>query len=203
MNKRLGIDIDGVITNCEVFWREYGSKYLIEHNKRFEYVSTYDLSISYGYKTESKDDKKGFSNFMEYLYPLYANNCEPRPLVREVLTKLMSKGFEPFLITGRHLSSHFHGKTVEEGKQEVYDFLKRYDIPYTDVIFTGGDKVQECVDSSIYLFMDDNPDILEAMNKDGRIKSLCFDNEYNHAYKLSDRIYSWYHYYQYVLDYFV
>lgn len=198
----LGVDIDGVITNCESFWREYGSQYLINNNKRFNYISCYDLAKSYGFKTELNYDKTGYMEFMKYLYPLYANICKPRYLVKEVLDKLHSEGYKIIIITGRHLSSQFHNKTIDQGKKEVQEFLDSYDIYYDEIVYSDGNKVEECVSLNIPVFLEDNPEILEALRVDGRVIPLCFDNEYNHTYTKVERIYSWYHFYQYVHDFF-
>ena len=93
---RIGIDIDGVLTNIEQYLIDYLSKYCIENNIKFNIgISNYKVSKSFNITNEQEDD---FWN--EYLEN-YAINEKARPFAAEVIKKLKEDGNEIYIFESR------------------------------------------------------------------------------------------------------
>lgn len=182
---RIGIDVDGCITDAARFVSDYGIKYCYENKieyqiKEDEYNEAKALGIS-------SENAEKFWN--EYL-PYYATKYKPRDFASEVIKKLKEK-HEIYIVTARNeegLPQEVYGKM----KEMVLKWLEENSILCDKIIFTKGSKLPYCLENNIDIMIEDSPrNILEISTK---IPVLCFDNSYNKTIegKNIKRVYSWY-----------
>lgn len=183
---RIGIDIDGVLTNIEQWQLDMGSKNIFEkYNKEIENANGYDLKEIFNIE-ESLDDEF----WKEYLFD-YAENEPARKHSNEVTNKLKEDGNEIYIITARYLTD----KDDENGKRMrniVINWLKEYNIYYDKIIFSPEEKLDICMENKIDLMIEDKVGNINKISK--CIPVICFDARYNQECKGKNiyRCYSWY-----------
>lgn len=183
---RIGVDIDGVLTNLEDFYLEYGSKYCVENN------------IDYGINAEGYEpidifnlnNQDTYNFWIQYLKTLAINN-KPRYFATEVINLLKQEGNEIYIVTARYLTD----KDDEPGKQMkniVKSWLEENNIIYDELIFSGEDKLQHCIKYNIDLMIEDKVENVNHIST--KIPVICFDTRYNKQCigKNIIRCYSWY-----------
>ena len=182
---RIGIDMDGCITDIARFVADYGAKFCYENNIKYIIKEDeYDESKALGISLE---DTEKFWN--EYL-PYYSIEYNPREFAKEVIDKLKQNN-EIYIITARNeegLPLEYYGKMQEL----VRAWLKKYNIYYDRLIFTKGSKLPYCLENNIDIMIEDSPrNILDIAQK---IPVLCYDNPYNKNIEEKNikRVYSWY-----------
>lgn len=188
-NMRIGIDIDGVLTNIDQFILDYISKYCIENNIEY-HIDDVDYDYS---KTFGVDSDIGEEFWFKNVW-FYAKNENPRPFVQEILRKLKDEGHEIYIITARR----FTNRNDELGirmRQMVKDWLSIHEIPYDKLIFSIADKeekTKEIIDNKIDLMIEDNPNNIDRLAN--IIPVICYDARYNKTCIGNNiiRCYSWY-----------
>ena len=187
---RIGIDIDGVITDIERFMLDYGAKYFVEINL--------PLNISLGEYDDTKfyncSEEQAIKFWNEYLV-YYATEYEPRDFAQEVMKKLKEDGNEIYIITARDdygLPQEFVGKM----KEMVEKWLEENDIRYDKIIYTEGSKLPYCVGNYIDVMVEDSPENIKDIST--KIPTICFNCFYNKDVKGENitRAYSWYDVYE-------
>lgn len=183
---RIGIDIDGVLTNIERFIVDYGTKFCIENNLPIE--------IETGYYDESKafhwTEEQTLKFWNEYIV-YYATKYPVRDFASEVIHKLKEEGHEIYIVTARNeygLTDEYYGKM----RELVDAWLKDNDICYDKIIYTEGSKLPYCVGNYVELLIEDNPE--QVKNVAEKLPVFCFDNQYNKNVegKNITRVFSWY-----------
>ena len=91
---KIGIDIDGVLTDIEQWQLDYGSKFVFEQYHK-------GIINSEGYDIEEIFNVDEF--WEKYLYE-YAKNEPARKFASEVINKLKDEGKEIYIITARYLT---------------------------------------------------------------------------------------------------
>lgn len=182
---RIGIDVDGCITDIARFVSDYGTKFCYENNieysiKEDEYDESKALGISY----------EMAEKFWNKYLPYYAAKYKPRDFVAEVIAKLKENN-EIYIITARNeegLPKEVYGKMQEM----VINWLKENSIVYDKLIFTKGSKLPYCLENKIDIMVEDSPRNVQEIST--KIPVLCFDNLYNKQIegKNITRVYSWY-----------
>ena len=186
---RIGIDIDGVLTDVERWQLDYGSKFYYERYKK-------EIVDFEGYDTNqifNVDDKLDELFWREY-FKEYSLNAEARKFANEVIDKLKQEGNEIYIITARgsFLSHSADVMSVEENQQIVLNWLKNHHINYDKIIFSPEDKLDICKENNIDLMIEDKVDNINKISK--IIPVICFHAGYNKNCKNSNiiRCYSWY-----------
>lgn len=182
---RIGIDIDGVMTDMDTFMYDYGIKFCQErgityHPKRGEYYENAALGIT---------DEQVEMFWNEYL-EFYATNYGPREFAKEVIHQLKEK-HEIYIITARN-EEGLPPETYGQMQSMVKNWLKQNEIEYDKLIFTKNGKLPYCIENNIELMIDDSPkNIIEIATK---IPVFCYDNSYNREIEGENitRVYSWY-----------
>lgn len=162
--KRLGVDIDGVITEEELgfnknIWHHYLCDYLGREVKKRDDI--YNIYKAYNLSKDTID------NFLiENLNDIYndlipANNCS------EILSELEEQGFDIIIITARE----------EKYKSITEQWLKKYNINYSKLIHEK-EKVPIAKEEGIKLFIEDDKDNAEKMYQNG-IDVILFDKLHN------------------------
>jgi len=194
---RIGIDIDGVLTNVEEFSVDYFSKYLIENNIKYN-VGESDYCIS---ETFNVDKKIGDEFWDEYI-DFYAKNVKPRTFASEVIKKLKQDGNEIYIVTSRWLSNG-DDEVGENMRKIVVIWLEQNDITYDKLVFAKGkreQKNQEMLDNEIDLMIEDNPSNISQLST--ILPIICYDTNYNRDCTGNNihRCYSWYDIYNKISD---
>ena len=183
---RIGIDIDGVLTDIEQCQLDIGSKFFFEkYNKKIENANEYELKEIF-----DVDEKLDDEFWKEYLYD-YAENEPARKYTDEVTKKLKEDGNEIYIITARYLTD----KDDENGnrmRSAVINWLRKYNIYYDKIIFSPEEKLDICMTNNIDLMIEDKVDNINKISK--YIPVICFDARYNPECKGKNiyRCYSWY-----------
>ena len=186
---RIGIDIDGVLTDIEQWQLDYASKY---------YFEKYNKSIMNhkGYETTDifRVDQKYDDEFWEEYFVDYTKNIECRKFASEIIKKLRANGCEIYIITARGNNSSHSAKVMsyDENKKAVIDWLKDNDIIYDKIIFSSEDKLDICMENNINLMIEDKVDNINKIST--KIPVICFHAGYNEDCRVNNiiRCYSWY-----------
>ena len=186
---RIGIDIDGVLTNIEQYVIDYFTKYCVENNIEYEVgQSNYEFYKSFNI---SKEIEK---NFWKTYMQDYATKEKARPFASEIIKKLKEDGHEIYIITARWLTNR-DDEAGESMRKVVKDWLAENNIVYDKVLFSKGsneNKSQEIIENKIDLMIEDNPNNINALSK--LVPVICYNTEYNQECNGNKiiRCYSWY-----------
>lgn len=183
---RVGIDIDGVITDIGRYILDYGTKFCCESGIKFElHPEEYDewkmLEIT------EEQAEKFWNKYLTY----YATKGKPRKCVSEVIQRLKEQGHEIYIITARN-EEGLPPETYGTMQLMVKEWLAENDIIYDKLIFTNGSKLPYCLENNIDIMIEDSPYNLRDIAT--KVPVLCFDNSYNRDVneKNITRVYSWY-----------
>lgn len=190
---KIGIDIDGVLTNLEQFSIDYLSKYCFENNIEYHIgKSQYNMSKSFGISVKQEDDF--WNKYLEF----YAKNEKARPFASEVIKQLKKDGHEIYIVTARSLTNR-NDNIGENMRKIVKKWLLDNKITYDKLIFSKSireKKKQEIIENEINLMIEDNPNNINELSN--IIPVICYDATYNRICS-NDRIfrcYSWYDIYK-------
>ena len=194
---RIGIDIDGVLTDIERWQLDYGSKF---------YYENYNKGIinPKGYETNEifNSDIKCDDQFWNKYFKDYSINVEVRKFADEVISKLKQDGDEIYIITARgsFLSHSAKIMTKEENEQIVKQWLNKNNIYYDDIIFSPEDKLDICINNNIDIMIEDKVDNINKIST--KIPVICFNAGYNEICKGNNiyRAYSWYDIYNIIIN---
>ena len=181
---RIGIDIDGCITDIARFIMDYGIKYCYENNIEYKIKEDeYDESKALGISTEEA------IKFWNTYLPYYAMEYSTREFASEVIKELKQNN-EIYIITARNeygLPQKYYGNMQEMVKK----WLSDKNIKYDKLIFTDERKVPCILENKIDLYIEDAPKNILEISKE--VPVLCFDNPYNKYLegKNIKRVYSW------------
>lgn len=186
---RIGIDIDGVLTDIEQWQLDYGSKFYFEKYGK-------EIQNNEGYETTEifKVDSKLDDEFWTEYFKDYSINVDVRKLASEVIKKLKQDGNEIYIITARgsFLSHSANVMLFEENKNIVLEWLRKNEIEYDKIIFSPEDKLSICLENNINVMIEDKVDNINKIST--RIPVICFHAGYNKNCKGNNifRCYSWY-----------
>ena len=186
---KIGIDVDGVLTNVEQFCVDYVTKYCVENNVNYNInASEYDISKTFNIGDEQKN------NFWKEYLAFYAVNEKARPFAAEVIKKLKEQGHEIYIITARLLTNR-DDEIGDNMRKLVKEWLHDNNIVYDKLIFCKEKKerkIQEIRDTKVDIMIEDNPDnIMELSNI---VPIFCYHATYNEKCFNENiiRCYSWY-----------
>lgn len=183
---RIGIDIDGVLTDIERFLVDYGTKFNMDNNLPINIMEgEYSEEKAFNWKNE-----QAIKFWNEYLV-YYATKYPIRYFASEIISKLKEEGHEIYIITARNeygLPEDYKGKM----KELVSQWLKDNEICYDKIIYTEGSKLPYCVGNYVEVMIEDCPDNIKDVST--KLPVLCFDCGYNKKIEGKNviRVYSWY-----------
>lgn len=180
---RIGIDVDGVLTDVQDYVFETGAKYAYEHGynmtdwKKEEY-NTKDM---FRWSEEIDDD------FWISILDDYSKSEKPRICAPEVVRKLKELGHSIYIITARYSMTE---EDKKEGTQEnnLKVWLEEHDIPYDKLIFAQRKK-KAIIENEIDVMIEDSP--YNIADVEDYTKIIVFDNIYNKGVE-HRRVNSWY-----------
>ena len=186
---RIGIDIDGVLTNLE--------QYVLDNLSRYCVVNNIDYIIGKTYYDHCKTfniSKKDENDFWNIYLEVYAKEEKARPYAAEVIKKLKEEGHEIYIITARWLTNRDDDVGMNM-RGLVQNWLQENDIVYDKLIFSKSskeNKFDEIVENKIDLMIEDSSDNINNLAK--IIPVICYDTKYNKECCGDNiiRCYSWY-----------
>lgn len=195
---RIGIDIDGVLTDVERFQYENATKFFkLKYNKEMINPNGYDPRDMFDITEKQNEDF--WSTYMgDYLV-----SGEVRKYASEVISKLRSSGIEVYIITARGaLKSHsmLIAHTIKENKLITKKWLAKNKIHYDKIIFCGEEKLSVCLENKIDIMIDDSPYNMKSLST--KIPVITLNANYNMNINNSNiiRCYSWYDIYNKVMS---
>ncbi len=185
---RIGIDIDGCLTNEDDYRLAYVYKYCLEKGiQRPDEPYWYEYKASF-WNNELEED------YRKYYHENYMKHIEPRYGAKEVLAKLQEEGHTIILITGRYpgFEDSERGKRCRDITEE---WLRVNEIPHDSLVFTSFPKIQYICDQRVDIMVEDFDETLKDCVK--HFPTFCYDNRYNMGLELENmtRFYSWYDFY--------
>lgn len=182
---RIGIDIDGVLTDIEQWQLDVGGKFFSKYDKSVVNNEGYEISEIFDISNELDDE---FWN--EYLYE-YVTKEPSRKYASEVIKKLKDDGNEIYIVTARYLTD----RDTDDGKRMrkiVVNWLKEQNIYYDEIIFSPEDKKENCKKYNIDIMIEDKVDNINKISS--IIPVICFHAGYNKECKGKNiyRVYNWY-----------
>lgn len=190
---RIGIDIDGVLTDFEKWQLDVGSKFFIKYNKNIVVPDGYDSSTVFNVTKKMNSDF-----WKEYLYD-YAKNEPARKFASEVIDMLKEKGYEIYIITARYLTNR-NDDLGEQMRTIVKEWLNQNKINYDKIIFSSEDKFDICKESCIDIMIEDKVDNINKISK--VLPVICFNASYNKSCIGNNiyRVYTWYDIYYTIIN---
>lgn len=182
---RIGIDIDGVLTDIEQWQLDYGGKFFSKFNKSIVNKDGYEITTIFGI-----DDDLDSQFWNEYLYE-YVTKEPSRKFASEVIKKLKEDGNEIYIVTARYLTDR-NTKEGQQMREIVVKWLDEQKIYYDKIIFSPEDKLENCKKNNIDVMIEDK---VENINNVSRtIPVICFHAGYNKECKGKNiyRVYNWY-----------
>ena len=183
---RIGIDIDGVLTNDDDYILDFTSKYCYEHG-----LKGFDNANLYEYKKLNWDENT-INNYREEYFLNYIKNEPARKFASEVIKKLRNDGNKIFIITARYKTSENGQINNENVKECTLNWLRKNKIEYDKVIFTKPPKTKEILENKIDIMIEDSPTTINELVK--VVNVLYYDTRYNRDIEHENitRVYSWY-----------
>ena len=164
----IGIDIDGVITNIDFLGILGKKKPILDKEASNLKVNNFLIrKILY----------KGIA--------FYSKHSKLRSDAAKYINLLKDDGNRITIITKRR----FAGEETKEGKNIrslVEVFLIEQGIPYDKIVFSKGDKLDDCLKEKVTVMLEDSPRNSKAISK--KVPVIIMDTPYNRD-TISDNIY--------------
>lgn len=183
---RIGIDIDGVLVDLEKFVCDYGMKFCVQNNLKYNIKQgEYDEAKALGISNE--DAEKFWNKYLKY----YATKYKSRDFASEVIKKLKEEGNEIYIITARN-EWGLTGEDYGNMKNFVSQWLEDNNISYDKIIYTEGSKIPYCIGNYIDIMIEDSPKNIKEIST--KIPVMCYNCTYNEELEGQNitRVYSWY-----------
>lgn len=182
---RIGIDIDGVLTDIEQWQLDYGGKFFSKFNKSVVNKDEYEISEIFGV-----DDDLDSKFWNEYLYE-YVTKEPSRKYASEVIKKLKEDGNEIYIVTARYLTDR-NTKEGQQMREIVVEWLDEQEIYYDKIVFSPEDKLEDCKKNNIDIMIEDKVENINSLST--VIPVICFHAGYNKECigKNIYRAYNWY-----------
>lgn len=189
---KIGVDIDGVLTNVIRYACDFGSKYFFEKYGRLD-ININAWSLKDMFNVTDKEDKECWLTLVKN----YSINEPARPFAAEIIDKMKNENNEIYIITARSASNW--DNPDGEMKNILIEWFKKNNIKY-DKLIISKNKLEICKKYNIDIMIEDKAENIESISKE--LPVICFDENYNKKLKGKNiyRAYSWYDvYYKYLI----
>lgn len=189
---KIGVDIDGVLTNVIRYACDYGSKYFFEKYGKLD-ININAWSLKDMFNITDEEDKECWLTLVKD----YSTNEPARPFAAEIINKIRNEDNEIYIITARGASKW----DDVEGKvnRVLISWLNRNNIKY-DKLIISEDKLEICKKYNIDIMIEDKTENINSISKE--LPVICFHENHNKELKGKNiyRAYSWYDvYYKYLM----
>lgn len=189
---RIGIDIDGVLTDVIRYACDYGSKYFFEKYGKLE-INNNSWSLKDMFNVSDEEDKECWLTLVKD----YSTNEPARPFASEIINKMKNENNEIYIITARSTSKW---DDVDGTMDNILiSWLEKNDIKY-DKLIVSKEKLKMCKKYGIDIMIEDKTENINSIST--QIPVICFDANHNKNLKGKNiyRAYSWYDvYYKYLI----
>lgn len=189
---RIGIDIDGVLTNIIRYACDYGSKYFFEKYGKLD-ININAWSLKDMFNVTDEEDKECWLSIVKN----YSINEPARPFAAEIIEKIKNENNEIYIITARGTSSW--DDKGGEMKDILISWLNKNNIKYNKLIISKN-KLEKCKEHNIKIMIEDKTENINSISTE--LPVICFDENHNKHIKGKNiyRAYSWYDvYYKYLI----
>lgn len=185
----IGIDVDDTICSTN-------EKIIVEADKYdkevlggtgIKDINAYEFTEMMGWPSDMKG--KFFADKLEYIM----DNAEIKEGAKEVINKLHEEGNKIIFISFRK------GKYIKDPYKLTMNWLDRHGVVYDKIYVDTGNKVDECINEEVNLFIDDKESHCEDVSGAG-IDVILFTNAYNHDEKRFVRKDNWKEIYEYIKE---
>lgn len=184
---KIGIDIDGVLTDVEEFCFEHGSKYALELGKDLDEIKYDEYHTSDIFNWSQETDK----DFWGKVFADYIENEKPRAFAKEIIEKLYkNEENEIYFITARN--NERFGEDVLPVEKMTVKWLQKNEIPYHKIFFDSKDKRDIILENKVDVMIEDNPKNIECIHDCTNV--IVYDAIYNRNVS-GNRAFSWYQIY--------
>lgn len=189
---KIGVDIDGVLTNVIRYACDYGSKYFFEKYGKLD-ININAWSLKDMFNITDEEDKECWLTLVKD----YSTNEPARPFAAEIIDKIRNEDNEIYIITARGASKW----DDVEGKVNsvLISWLNRNNIKY-DKLIISEDKLEIYKKYNIDIMIEDKTENINSISKE--LPVICFHENHNKELKGKNiyRAYSWYDvYYKYLM----
>lgn len=185
---RIGIDIDGVLTDEHQYIIDYGTRFFYKNNIPFKInKKIYDSKEVFGVSQEN------YEKFWDNHIFEYSKKIPVRDFASEIINKLKEKN-TIYIITSRSYTT-YENQYKEEMQNTVKKWLINNKIFYDEIIFTDN-KSDICKKLNIDLLIEDKPENIKSVSEVTKV--ICYDHPYNEDIDANNviRAYSWYDIYE-------
>ena len=189
---RIGIDIDGVLTDVIRYACDYGSKYFFDKYGKLD-INIDSWSLKDMFNVSDEEDKECWLKIVDN----YAINESARPFAAEIIDKIKNENNEIYIITAR--SSSKWDDVNGEMNNILISWLNNNNIKY-DKLIVSKEKLEICKKYNINIMIEDKKENINSISKS--IPVICFHENHNKELKSKNiyRAYSWYDvYYKYLI----
>lgn len=178
---RIGIDVDGTLTNLQRFVFDKGCEYF---KKSVVRTDTMQVRNTFGV-TKEEESKFWDDNIFDY-----AANYEPMYYASNVLNKLHADGHEIYIITARY-HTYENSEVGKRMRSTVKEWLDKNNLYYDKVVFTHEGKKQRCRELNIDIMIEDKASNILAIASDRKV--IVMDQPWNRKTEGDNihRVYSW------------
>ena len=167
--KRIGVDIDGVLNNFNAWLCEFlRNKYHLNPDEH-----TYQVLDKLNWT------KKQIEDFWEIFFSIVISTSKPEQDAVEVLNYLKDF-YEIHIITARDYNQAIRTE----------EWFNKYQIPYTQLHFNCGNKVNTCKWLNVSAMIEDSPYNLIAL-RENHINTIKFSRPYNKDIRMNFNANSW------------
>lgn len=191
---RIGIDIDGVLTNIEQFLLDYLSKYCVENGISFSIHNDICYDVHKVFAITKEQEQDFWKEYLEF----YAKEEKARPFAKDIINRLKKEGNEIYIITARMFTNQ-NDEMGEMMRNLVKEWLMENEICYNKLVFSKASserKIKEILEEKIDVMIEDNPQNIYDISL--HIPVICYDTTYNRECKGKNimRCYSWFDIYR-------
>lgn len=164
----IAVDIDGVLTDLDLFRKKEGSCFF-----KKEIMNPEGLDVDEIFEV-SKEEKTAFwdANFLNYI-----KSFPYREEAKDVFAELHRLGHKILIVTARKYSPKYACKDEEEFKNLTKNILEARGIYYDEIYFVSWPKKCDSLDKKIAVFIEDDKANIAALAKDTNV--IIMDAPYN------------------------
>lgn len=172
----IGIDVDGVLVDMELYQIKYGTRYFQKkYNKEIVNPKGYDIQDIFDCTVQEREEF-----WTKYIWKY----CLKEPMTlgaAETVNKLRKQGHKIYIVTGR-------AHTTEKGivgmifRWMLKSWLKKNHFKYDKIFFcaerdSSTDKFDVCIREKVDVLVDDKPENLLALKN--KIQVICYPAAWN------------------------